>query len=318
MRLNGLQVLTPILDSVGSSGPGSLLSPRSANYFMDTSIYLRTKILDKVLYPSQYGKQDYSTPYIVNMGDRNQGLIYYGTEHSQNPNEKKFADIEARLKNFLYTYSLDKVNIAVESSIPTEFLDRDEMIKKYKESGFLFFLSKKYGVDLFCPEPGNKIIPLLLSFSEISSARISAWIFLNYLVSNFRFNKTFSIQDIKDSILIISNFVPSANYALISQCINYSTGKIMIPETPEEMVLGIQEVNFDSIEKLLSPFDGSTVFNIISSDFINVRDRFIAHGILSILEKGISVFTVFGTNHAIAQEPVFNLFFESKKDKSKP
>lgn len=295
-------------------GPRLLLKLRSVNYFMDISINLRTKILDKVLSPLQYGKQDYLAPYVVNISGRHQGLIYYGTEHSQDPNQTKFTDIETKFKNFLNIYSPAKVNFAIESSIPPEVLDRGDMIKKYKESGFLVYLSKKYGVDFFCPEPGNRIIPLLLSFSESAPEDIAAWMFLNSIAFDFRFNKSFSAQYLKDSVATISNLIPNASYTLFGSRLSQAIGKKLIPENSEELILGIQKLDFDSIEKLLSPFDSSTVFNIISSDFRNVRDRFIAREILSVLEKGMSVFAVFGTNHAIAQEPVFKYFFESRKN----
>ena len=179
-------------------------------------------------------------------------MVFYGTEHSQDPNHSKFNDIENRFKKFIAKFGANKVEIAVETSIPQESLYREELIRKYRESGFLKFLSDQYGVNIFCPEPKEKIIPLLLSFTKAKPAEVERWILLN------------------------------------------------------------QDLNSKKTQKLLEPV-GSTVYNKISSDFRNVRDRYIAQGILNVLDKGRSVFAVFGTNHTVAQEPVFTDFFETLK-----
>ncbi len=213
--------------------------------FLYYKMNLRNEILDKILTPVQYGKQDYKVPFVFNLRNQSVGLFYYGTEHSQDPNNSKFSDIESSLKKFIESYSSSSVHVAVETSIPQEIFDRDDTIRKHKESGFLVFLAKKYGVDVFCPEPGEQIIPLLLLFSKATPIDIAVWILLNSLVYNFSFNKLFSIHHIQDATATIARFIPDVTYLLLCQHLKWAIGETLIPEREEELVLIIQKIKYD-------------------------------------------------------------------------
>lgn len=276
---------------------------------------LKDPIYSKILTTQQHGNNDYPAPYVLELSNDNQGLFYYGTEHTSDPSDPKFSEIEINFKSFISKWGKERTVVAIESYVPEETLPKEEMIRKHREWGFMTFLAREAGVRMICPEPGDKILPLTAELFGFDKRDIMLWAFLN--TWHHRFYKMDNLT--KDDVeKLITGFrkLPGWDSIDFSDLWKYFgerfeelTGKSFLPATIGEFIKTYKNINAEEIKKLQDPFVKYTVVNDIASAVNNVRDRYIAAGILESLKKGDSVFAVFGTNHIVAQEPLFRTHF---------
>lgn len=294
-----------------------------------TNLDLKNPIFRKVMNPQQYSKISYSSPYILSLSKTNppQKFLYYGTEHSNDPRDQKFDDIEDRLKKFIENKSTEKVVITIEQDIPKEKLSRDKMIANYRESGFLTYLADLYLLKKECPEPKGQIIPLLRETFSFDKDDIAVLIFLNMFHHIFKNKQSISRDKLVECFISLDDsfdynrlsedmtnneamrIINSFHLPLIRRRLATLIGESIFPDSLDKIIEDFDRLNLELIKKLQDPHIAYSVFNDIGAALNNVRDRFIAARILEILLGGNSVFAVFGTNHVIAQEPLFRYYF---------
>ena len=287
---------------------------------------LKNPLLDQILTPPQYEKMHYGVPYILNLKNNKQELLYYGTEHSKDQQDKKFDEIESLFKDFTVAHSADKIIVALESMVPPEVLSRDEMIEKYRETGFLMYLAHRHSIRVISPEPGDKIMPLVKLFGGYSVGVLAGWMLAGTLVYKSS-AQPLAVSDLIDTFRIID---ASIGYGLLPSIVNeedaikiiedkyisvireqfqLETGSNLVPPMLNSICADYKSLDLNTLKNVLDRSKEKNIFHKISSDFSNVRDRYIARGILDELQKRNSVFAVFGTNHVIAQEPAFKKYF---------
>lgn len=268
-------------------------------------------IEEKILPLSQYPKTEPKSPLILHLKKEGQELFLYGCKHSNNIRNKQFKEIEAKF-NYFFRNNHTPV-VIIEGQEPPES-SKEELIKRYGEAGFLFYLSQNKKLKIYEIEPSWD---QLLKFAVKRNRKIdvASWILLNSLHNKLRTGKRIDEKaaiNIK-SLLGYVNEKLSLTKAdnvleLISDNLSHATGKLVLPKLPEQLI----DFTFDSkyILKLQSPFLSQTIFNKVGADINLGRDYFLSKNILKLLERGKNVFGVLGLNHVFCTQRVFEEFFK--------
>lgn len=100
-------------------------------------------------------KQGFEMPYVVEVGHSKQRLLFYGSDHTNNPEHSQFQDIEVRWGKF--TAETDQPIALVEGRFDEapeeETKDRTESIIAGGEAQFVVYLARRDGVKVVSPEP---------------------------------------------------------------------------------------------------------------------------------------------------------------------
>ncbi|OGY60832.1 MAG: hypothetical protein A3I31_01495 [Candidatus Colwellbacteria bacterium RIFCSPLOWO2_02_FULL_44_20b] len=76
-----------------------------------------------------------------NLEKDKQHLFYFGAEHSRNPEDKQFTEIENYWNDFLKRTDGKNKIVFIESGVKEIYKDKAEAVKKQGEVGFTAFLA---------------------------------------------------------------------------------------------------------------------------------------------------------------------------------
>ena len=282
----------------------------------------KNKILNKILSPQECFLLKHKMPYILDLKKGNQGLLYMGVEHSRDPKNKQYLQIASLFKKFLRQYSKDSIMLAIEGFVPSAPSSKNDGIVNFGESGLLMHLAQKYQLDYFCPEPSqNEILKYVLNLNLFKKEDIALWIFLNTLWNILKVSPTLSEKEISSLNTLISYLDrqldsrksnPNKFYwARFKKRLNEITGGEVLPDNLEN--LEQKQIDIKIIERLQNPFIEGTVLNNIGSKINYARDRLIAASFIKKITRGENIFSIYGVNHVVAQEPALRLVFMQKK-----
>ena len=85
-------------------------------------------------------------PYILNFKNSKSNFVYIGIKHSNNPKNIQFNKIESLFRKFLKSNRNKKLVVGIENIYlynSDDNLSKNQLIKKYGESGLLTYLAKK-------------------------------------------------------------------------------------------------------------------------------------------------------------------------------
>ncbi len=268
---------------------------------------------EEILTLVKYQENEPKNPYILDLKNRKQELFLYGCKHSRNIRNKQFKQIEGQFNDFLRRNRNSA--IIIEGPRP-DILSKEELVRKYTEGGFVFYLSHRKGIKVHEIEPSWD---QLLGFAIKRNSKISvaSWILLNTLNNRIKAGSKFD----KKSVAHIKSLLASINEKLhfskadhpfeeISIYLNDVAGKVILPKNSMEL-MGFN-LNPQYIFKLQDPFSSKTAVNKVGTDINLGRDYFLSKNILKVLESGKSVFCVLGLNHVFCTKKVFKNFFQKK------
>ncbi len=101
----------------------------------------------------EYNKTRHKTPYVFSLSNGKQFLFYFGCEHTRDPQNGQFNEIESFWSDFLNKTNKQNCLIFIESvPLPKIMGEREEIIKEYGERGFMAWLAEKEKIPLHYPE----------------------------------------------------------------------------------------------------------------------------------------------------------------------
>jgi hypothetical protein len=100
-------------------------------------------------------KRGFDIPYIIDIGQGNQRLLFYGSKHTNNPEHPQFQDIEERWNGFVAQTDtpIALVEGRFDEISEAETKDRSKSIVEGGETQFIVYLARKDGVEVASPEP---------------------------------------------------------------------------------------------------------------------------------------------------------------------
>jgi len=264
---------------------------------------MENKVLKSLIIPPQkWIKIRYKKPYILNFKNKDQEIICFGVEHSNNYKDGLFKKMEEFFEEFRKENKLKKIIILAEGFLPEKNEGKEKLIKKYGEAGMLYYLAKKNKIRIESIEPTLEEIIKETIKDGYKNKQIILWLFINLLwgkLGKDKKNRDIKEKDLKEAektLLIIYEklkFLRGRQYLSID---------FLMKQFKKETKKDILKLKIDKIKKFQSPFKNDFSMNKIFSHINFVKDYFMAKKIIKRLKEKKSVFAVLGHNHVVAQK----------------
>ncbi|MCK4643903.1 hypothetical protein KAU32_09775 [bacterium] len=251
----------------------------------------------EILTFEQLQKMEYKTPYIIDLQKGKKHLIFYGSDHTNDPANPMFDDIEKRFLDMQPDIAFN------EGGDPPSLDDRKIAMEKFGEAGLLKHLGKKHNV------PVKNVEPTLQDQFDYFLKKYSR----NDLLLMYFCRQILQIQRMSQTMDVdFNNYI----YGFLKQL-----QKEGFPISDEEATLKYAITVYEDFfkekfdwktfdRKNISPMGNESVLNEISRESGQFRDKYIVNLISDALKKYDRVFVVMGSGHAVKQEPVLKSFFK--------
>lgn len=240
-----------------------------------------------------------SSPYFYKITNNKQWLYFVGAKHTYDPDNFQIPVILKLWKEFSHKTN-DKNCIAlVEGGKPPVPRSLDEGIKKYNGSGLLVYLAEKEDIESISPEPGwiNEIEELLKEFTK------EEIMYHDFARTMAQWNRLKEKPDHKD---YVKHYMDRNKKKLGWKDFDFSFDNF-VRIHDENHDHKFDKENFDCFNKDSSPFHSP-----LSAASNKIRDTFMVEKIIKLWEEGKNIFTIYGSGHAITQEPALKKLLKEK------
>ncbi|QQS19993.1 hypothetical protein IPL85_00835 [Candidatus Saccharibacteria bacterium] len=242
-------------------------------------------------------KQGFTTPYIVELQREGQNLLFYGSEHTNNPEHPQFQDVEERWKAFVA--NSEKPIALVEGRFDEvsqdESKDRTKSIVEGGEAQFVVHLARKDGVEVASPEP-DRIWEANELAKEFGRDNVVFYYFVRQVGWWNRFTEKPDVQAEANKML-----------GLMEKTYNWHDVDFSIERMAaiHEELFG-KPLSWDDTQwvyEITTPTPQDYVTNELARRSGELRDEYILEQIMKYWKESKSLFIVFGSAHAIRLEP---------------
>jgi len=232
---------------------------------------------------------DKEWPYVLELGNEDTGLLYYGSWHTNDADDPQIADIETRFTEFRPTVAV------TENTGGFHLPGRKQKIKFLGEFGQVIHLAEEAGIPVWTLEPTweDEVSLVLETFSrEEATLFYTLRVYLSERGDEVRPEK---LEDLALHLL---------------KKRGARTGLDRSVSSIEEMDAVWTSQFFDERDwrtlpsSAVWPNDDGTRLQQLSALVNQVRDRHAAAIILELTARGERVFAIAGGSHVVKQEPV--------------
>ena len=242
-------------------------------------------------------KRGFTVPYLVEITRPNQSLLFYGSEHTNDPKHPQFQDIEERWNRFVTTSSepIALVEGRFDEVSDDATKDNIKSIVDGGEAQFVVHLARKDGIEVVSPEP-DRVWEANELAKEFGRDNVVFYYFIRQIGW---WNGLTDMPDVK--------LEANKMLGIMEKSYNWNDVDFSI-----ERMAAIHNELFD---KLFSWDDRQWVYDITtpaSQDYVTnelarrsgeLRDKHIFEQIIGYWNAGKSLFLVFGSSHAVRLEP---------------
>ncbi len=242
-------------------------------------------------------------PYTYVIENKEQYLYYFGSKHSYDQSLPQFDELRTFFNEFVLKTKDKQRIVLVEGGNWPLGKDEEESITEYGEMGFITYLANKANIEKVCPEPPTRLLYTELE-KKFSRDQIEYYYFARSCWQWARMNKTSGFesyirgvlkQDEKDSGWEGYDF-------------SFEHMKVIHKD-----IFGTEFDISDSqfFRKITDPTKTDTVMNKISRfEDEGFRDLYILGEVEKYWEQGKSIFVIYGSTHAVIQEPALRTLAE--------
>lgn len=258
---------------------------------------------DDILSYDQYAeieKRGFTTPYIVEIQQAGQSLIFYGSEHTNNPEHPQFQDIEERWKTFIgnVTKPIALVEGRFDEVPDADTKDKPTSIVDGGEAQFVVHLARKDGVEVASPEP-DRVWEANELAKEFGRDNVVFYYFIRQVGWWNRFTEKPDVQSEAKKMLGLME----KSYGWDD--VDFSTERMAAIH--EELFAKPLDWDYTQwIYDITTPTPQDYVTNELARRSGELRDEYILEQIMNYWRAGKSPFLVFGSAHAIRLEPALN------------
>lgn len=241
-------------------------------------------------------RQGFEMPYVVEVGNHNHKLLFYGSEHTNNPEHSQFQDIDERWKKFITQAS--KPIALVEGhfdKVPEdETKDRTKSIVSGGEAQFVVHLARRDSVEVVSPEP-DRVWEANELAEEFGRDSVVFFYFIRQVGWWSRFTEKPDIEAGATRMLELMK------KAYEWQDVDFSIERM---QAVHEELFGkpLSWNDTQWIYDITTPTPTDYITNTISRRSGELRDEYILRQIEQYWKVGKSPFAVFGSAHAIRLE----------------
>lgn len=234
-------------------------------------------------------------PYFYFFKSGGKCIYYLGVKHSTDKNNSQFSVIEHYFNDFLKVSEGTNIISIVEGGAPKPYSTIEESIDKHGEVGFLVYLSHKKDIPVISPEPPQDYEKQRL-LKKFRKDEIISYYFVRQVIQYNRFTVKPDYED------YITHYLKEYERKL--DWGNYDFSLESVQKTFEK----VTKSKFKRDDQYyLTEFDDPTeikyITNSVARECSNIRDTYIIKRLVELWDKGYSLFIVYGSYHAIVQEP---------------
>ncbi len=239
----------------------------------------------------------FELPYVVELEPENQKLLFYGAEHTNNPDDPQFQDIERRWNLFMTsaTNPLALVEGRFDEVKVEDTQDRTTSIVAGGEAQFVVHLARRDSVPVTSPEP-----ELATEANELAIEFGQNKVLFFYFMRQLSWWNGFSEKpDMHKEATAMLNIMQKS---LQWQDVDFSLDEM---ETIHQRLFN-KPLNWDDMQwiyDVTTPMTQNYVTNVISRRSGELRDEHILSEVQKHWRQGRSLFLIFGSAHAIRLEP---------------
>ena len=262
---------------------------RSPGYYTD---YGTIELAAPLLTSEEYGMlvDTHPRPYIVEIETQVDGaLLFYGSEHTQDPGDPQITDIQMRWNAFQPTVAL------VESRLGFFVQDFQNPVKEYGEMGWAFWLARKDDVPVYTWEiPREREIQYALE--NYPKEQVALFYILRPYFGNLRFGKP------DDPDAVVEGYIRErSDYPGIENTIS-SIEQI-------DVIWGRDFPDEADWRDTSDQFGLPGYLDEIAVRTNEARDEHFVRVIIDLIQRGERVFAIAGSSHAVKLEPALRAAF---------
>jgi len=272
-------------------------------------------VLTSIMTAEEYSYTEHATPYIFELQAGDKELRYFGSPHVRDPQNPLFAKIEAAFNeanpDIVFVEGVNPQEDKTKSDERMKAASREEAIEHMGESGFTLKLGVEKGIEWCSPEPTDEDVYNDLLAKGFSKDQIFTWNSFHILP---QYNLLMNKQGFKTYVRgYIDRFKQATNweefdysYERAIQLGEQMLGRSVDVENEPDAADFIDPIPWDEKK------EKQTILNRISEAYSLFRDRKIVSDITDALKTHKRVFIVYGSSHAVMQEPALRKLLEQK------
>ena len=243
----------------------------------------------------EYAKErNFSDTFIYYISNSVQRLVFLGVRHSFDPTEHLFEVIRGEWGDFLKKTKSDRRLVFIEGKLRKNEASEELSIRHHGEGGLVTYLANRAGCEIVCPEP--------------SESKIARSLTADFPKEDILYNR------IASSMLHFFRPGMPSREEYVTNVLSYLQKTWAWPNFVFSYanIKGIHKKRFgsefetadrDFFMRQTAPIFENGTYNEISRRESDIRDTVIVGHIKKYWDKGQSCFLVFGSAHAVRQEP---------------
>src|SRR3989344_3999133 len=256
----------------------------------------------KLLMPyKKYRALEHSTPYIFHIQKNGQHIFYFGAKHTFNPRDPQYKKITAYWDTFLKVTHKNNCIALIEGGERTVSKTKKQAIRDGGEMHYIVYLASKNGIKTISPEPlaQYRYKKLLKKFSKKEIA------YYDFALVCYQWNRYKKKPNFEK---YVNRFLESDKRNSGWKNFDFSL-KNMLKIHKETFGTEFDKNNNQFFSDILDPISNKSIINKVSFfEESGLRDEYIAREIEKFWEKGMNIFVIYGTSHAVIQEAVIRDF----------
>ena len=240
-----------------------------------------------ILSYNQYSAIEHRNPYVLEFKTDSGALLFFGAEHTVDPQNPQIADIEKRWAVFKATVAYN------EGGNPPTFNDLREAVRAYGEAGLVRFLAGRDQVPVGTFEPpfDEEVAYLLKTYTP---QQLKVFYALRQVTEERSREAPSSVDDRINSWL--SRYLPAQGLRNPPNNVNEldAACKKLFPELTDWHQVP---------EEWFGPRKSGHYTNKLAGDSGDFRNRYIFRLLVNRVKRGDRVFAVIGSSHVVVLEP---------------
>ena len=253
------------------------------------------RIASLLLSWDEYNKKEFDVPYVYSIKNDTQELLYVGTRHCYNPKDEEFEKVRKEWKEFYGRNKYREMIVVVEGGVRPVEESEEKAIIKGGEMNFITYLAYQDKVSIICFEPMRGEV-----FDELAKKHSKEKVFYQRMAQiSLQWNTLTEKPEFEG---YIKYFMKRDKEE--SDWTNFDFSFDTLKKIHTEIFhTEFNATDRDFFYSIINPSQKNTQINDISRDEDVVRDTAIIKGILNKWKEGKSIFVVYGSGHAVIQEP---------------
>lgn len=269
--------------------------------------------LSQLMTPLQYANVTHTVPYCYTLGTDTK-LSFIGVHHSNDPADSIFGLIKqtilASKPDLIFVEGVQSLHGPAGVERMVSGFDDETAITRGGEAIFTIKQALDNKIPWTCPEPEDVELYRALIYNYFSKEEIAAWHLLRLLPQYQTRHET------SNFVGYMAPFIAQFKAATNWKNFDYSYEAALATAS---RILGytVSVHNTERSFELIDPipwtarWEYQTIFNEMSRVTLRVRDESITQAVLDEVAAGTRVLVVYGSGHAVMQEPVYRLYLRA-------